>query len=659
MKKIVLLFCVFCCLYTHATKRALIIAVGDYPSDSRWGDISSANDVPLIKSSLLNNGFLDGDITVLFDADATKQNILSALKKLQSITKKGDIIVIHYSGHGQQIFDDNDEETDGLDEAIVPYDAYAYFSEGVYEGENHLRDDEIGNIITNFRNKLGENGQLLVLLDSCHSGSSTRGSIARGGLPSFVPTNWKFDKDEDKTKGSAMFESVNLDTNAAPFVMITGASANELNYEYEGFGSLSYSFSKAMTDLGSDYTYRQLFSKISANMNVISPNQTPTIEGDIDYKLFKGEYVKQQKYYEITQISTPNIIQINSGKLNGLFNNTTVNILASGTTKVDASKILATGTITSANFNSATITLDKALEGTNQKEYWVFIDNRTFGDDDYALNVYMDKSVKDKTIKEGVSNYLTKNQLGEVVLDSTKSDVIITREKTKYVLNSSKGFVPLDITSNNRGVNNLEVINNKLFNYAHGQYLKNLSLKNHEYEFEFKFLPIKFNQSTNKIESFMPENSFYGESGIFQVKPGESWVALQVTNKSEKPIYFSIIEINSKGEINPILPNSNPKCRLSDNDRKLEPGKSMTFKSCVFQFGPPYERLLLKGFATSKPINFQPTIESKGTRSARSIYNPLENFIKKSYAASRGAVGTSSSDDVDGYSTEFVYEIIK
>ena len=642
----------------QATKRALIIAVGDYPSDSRWGDISSVNDVPLIKGSLLNNGFLDKDITILLDADATKQNILNALKKLQAQTKKGDIIVIHYSGHGQQIFDDNDEEADDLDEAIVPYDAFAYYSD-TYKGENHLRDDDIGNIITNFRNQLGQDGQLLILLDSCHSGSSTRGSIARGGMPSFVPANWDSNK-EDKTKGSAMFESVNLDTEAAPFVMITGASANELNYEYEGFGSLSYAFSKAMTDLGSDFTYRQLFSKISANMNIISPNQTPTIEGDIDYKLFKGEYVEQQKYYEITEISDTNIIQINAGKLNGLFNNTTVNIVAAGTSKVDATKILSTGTITNSNFNSATITLDKDLKSRNQKKYWVFIDKRTYGDDDYALNVYLDKTVKDKTLKDGIKSYLKEKQLGEVVLDSSKSDVIIAKEKTEYVLNSSKGLVPIVNVSKNRGVSILETINTKLFNYAHGQYLKNLSLKNHEFEFEFKLLPIKFNQSTSKIDSYLPENSFYGESGIFEVKPGESWVALQVTNKSENPIYFSIIEINSKGEINPFLPNSNSNCKLSDSDRKLAPGKSMIYKKCVFQFGPPYERLLLKGFATSTPINFEPTVTTRGKASSRNNSNPLEKFIKKTYSTSRGAGAVAtSSNEVDGYSTEFVYEIIK
>ena len=74
-----------------------------------------------------------------------------------------------------------------------------------------------------------------------------------------------------------------LNNDVAPFVLISGASANELNYEYKGTGSLSYAFSKAMTKLGSHFSYNQLFSKIEAEMNIISPRQNPTIEGDLNW----------------------------------------------------------------------------------------------------------------------------------------------------------------------------------------------------------------------------------------------------------------------------------------------------------------------------------------------------------------------------------------
>jgi hypothetical protein len=651
MKKIILLLVVLVSFQIQAKKRALIIAVGDYPANSGWGTISSVNDVPLIKNSLLMNGFLDEDIVILMDENATKQGILDALAKLQSKIVKGDIIVIHYSGHGQQIFDDNGDEIDNKDEAIVPYDAFVRYSD-TYKGENHLRDDDIGNIVTNFRNKLGKTGQLLVLLDSCHSGTATRGAKTRGGQATFAPVGWN-EKASEKTNGSAMFEKATVDKDAAPFVMITGASADELNYEYQDFGSLSYAFSKAMTDLGTDFSYRQLFSKITANMNVISPKQTPTIEGDMDYKLFKGEYVAQQTYYEINKITKPDILQINAGKLNGLFDKTTVFILPAGTSKVDISKIIATGTITNAKFNSATIKLDKSLEDTNQKKYWVFVDKLSYGD--IVLKVYLDPSVKDVTIKDGVTSFLTKNHVGEVVGDIQNSDLVVSKTASEYVLNSSHGNSTIDQFTCSRGSGDLDLITQKLFNYAQGQYLKNLSLKNHDYEFEFKLLPIEYNSESNTAGELKPENSLYSPCGIFEVNTKDSYVVLQVTNKSLKPLYFSIIEINSKGEISPFMPND--KCTLNDSERKLEAGKTMIFKDCVYTFGPPYERLVLKGFATSTPINFQPTVQSRGEGS-RGSNNPLENFVKQSYTQSRGSEGNNASNEVDGYSTEFVYEIV-
>src|SRR5690606_35792219 len=115
----------------------------------------------LIKNALLNQGFKDENITTLIDAQATKNGIVDAITTLQNKIKKGDIVVFHYSGHGQQIFDDNGDEVDGLDEALVPYDAFVKYTHN-YKGQNHLRDDELGNIIANFRNKLGKQGQLLL-----------------------------------------------------------------------------------------------------------------------------------------------------------------------------------------------------------------------------------------------------------------------------------------------------------------------------------------------------------------------------------------------------------------------------------------------------------------------------------------------------------------
>ncbi|WP_338378610.1 caspase family protein [uncultured Flavobacterium sp.] len=650
-KKITLVTILLFTLNVSAEKYGLIIAIGDYPTKTGWSSISSVNDVPLIKQALLSQGFPEKNISVLIDAEATKEGIIKAIESLKSKLKAGDIVVIHYSGHGQQIFDDNGDEIDGKDEALVPYDAWVKYTFN-YKGENHLRDDELGNIIANFRNTLESKGQLLFILDSCHSGSTTRGRKARGGKATFAPDDWK-PLENDKTKGSAMVERTKVNADAAPFVLISGASADELNYEYEGFGSLSYAFSKAMTELGSDFTYRQLFSKIATNMNVISPKQTPTVEGDVDYKLFNGEYVKQQPYFEIAKIPNANLIHINAGKIQGLFEGTTVKIVPAGTTKVTDKDVISTGIITKSNFNLSFIKLDKSLSSSNTKEFWVIIDKQSYGD--IAIKVFFDDSFKDTSIKTGVSNYLKDNKLGTIVSNVQDADVILDNKNNTVELKSPSGSRAIDADEKSRGATTVEEINQKLFNFAQGQYLKNLSLKNQAYEMEFKLLPINYSDETGKVGDLISEPKNINEAGIFEVVPDKDHVVLQVTNKSKKTLYVSIIEINSKGEIAPFMPNDN--CPLTDDERKLAPGQSMIFKDCVYSFGPPYERLILKGFATTTPINFQPTVATRG-EGARNA-NPLENFIQQSYTQSRGATGNSTGSDIDGFTTEFVYEIVK
>ena len=655
MKKFafVILFFVYTIQLFAADKYAIIIGIGNYPSKTGWSSISSLNDVPIIKNSLIKQGFSESNIRTVIDQQATKKGIVDALNDMLSKVKKGDIVVVHYSGHGQQIFDDNGDEVDGLDEAIVPIDAFVKYT-STYKGENHIRDDEIGNIIAKFRNKLGKDGQLLFLLDSCHSGSATRGGKVRGGMGALVPPDWKPNNNSSTTqasKGSGLLEKTSLVEDAAPFVMISGASADELNYEYNGMGSLTYAFTQAITDLGSDFTYRQLFSKIAANMNVISPKQRPTIEGDLDYKFFKGEYIQQQLYYDVVKVAQNlDVLTINAGQINRIFKNSTVLIMPAGSIKPDANKAIAKGKITNSRFSESIVSLDRKLKDTNEKNYWVFIDQPAYGD--ISSNVYFYPDVQDASLKTGIHDFLSKNQLGIVVKDSLDADILIRNAGDGYVMTAAKGGMELGNISN-RSKNTTQEISDKIFNFAQGNFLKNLSIKNQEYEFEFKLVPIEYDSDEEIVGEEKSLTNYVDEDGVFKVKPSQDYVVLEVTNKSNKDLYISIVEINSLGQISPFFPNNN--CNLSHADRKLPAGKTMRFKSCVYSFGPPYERLILKGFASDKPLNFQSTIATRGEASTS---NPLEQFLQQSYAQSRGAEAQKVSGNLDGYSAEFVYEII-
>ena len=634
-------------------KRALIIAVGDYPSRTGWSNISSVNDIPLIKDALMLQNFNETNIAVIQNEQATKHGILTSLKKLFNEANEGDIVVIHYSGHGQQIFDDNGDEVDGLDEALVPYDAFAKFTHN-YKGEKHIRDDELEQIINNFRNKLGKDGQLLMIFDSCHSGSATRGGKARGGVSSLVPPGWQpGQKVQTDARQSEFFETVKLAENPASFVLISGASAEELNYEYQGVGSLSYAFSKALTNLGTNFSYRQLFANIATEMSVIAPRQNPAIEGDLDYKLFKGEYVAQQPYFTIKRIGQRSDgIIISGGSLQQIFKGTTVFVMPSGLTEATANKAVSRGEVIESRFNEAVIKLDKALTDRNERNYWVFIDQPTFGD--MAVKVYIDASANQPEVVNSINKFLSDNKLGEIVSEQHVSDLTILKNKSDFELAVTNDILEIDKAVASRGNSALEDLNQKIFQYAQGKYLKSLNIKNPNFEFSFRLLPVAFDDVLNEVGEVLEPK--LDDNQILRVRPEIDHVVLEVTNKSKQPIYFSIVEINTQGQISPFMPNND--CSLNNQERMVAAGQTAVFKRCVFSFGPPYEKLMLKGFASPSPLNFQSTVQTRGV-GTRGNANPLEKFLSQTYNQSRGSGGNSVSDRIDAFSFELVYEIVR
>jgi metacaspase-1 len=97
-------------------------------------------------------------ITMLKTKQATREAVKDTLETYASMLTIGDIFLLSYSGHGGQLPDLNgDEITDGKDETWC-----------LYDGE--FLDDELHNLFTKFAKGV----RILVVSDSCHSGSVTR-----------------------------------------------------------------------------------------------------------------------------------------------------------------------------------------------------------------------------------------------------------------------------------------------------------------------------------------------------------------------------------------------------------------------------------------------------------------------------------------------------
>lgn len=182
-------------LASMAKKRALLIGISHYPQTTRnnpctWTNIHGSNDVRLLRGTLQKQGFR---ITTLTNAQATASHIRRALKRLCQQAAKGNMVVIHFSGHGQPFEDLSGDEADGWDEAIVPYDAKKCYSR-TYTGRCHIIDDELERYINSLRTTVGPRGFVYVVLDACHMGGASRdesetdsAACARGTNVGFSP----------------------------------------------------------------------------------------------------------------------------------------------------------------------------------------------------------------------------------------------------------------------------------------------------------------------------------------------------------------------------------------------------------------------------------------------------------------------------------------
>ena len=171
-------------------KRALAVGIGKY-EDPSWGRINADNDLDYVVRILEEYQF--ADVTLLKNEEATKDAIVKELEMLADRCGRGDVVYIHFSGHGQQVKDMDGDEDDGYDESWIPYDAYRKCC-SKDDGSHHLVDDEINVMLDGLCQKIGAAGRLLVIVDACHSGDSSRGSlddegyVFRGVDDAFVPS---------------------------------------------------------------------------------------------------------------------------------------------------------------------------------------------------------------------------------------------------------------------------------------------------------------------------------------------------------------------------------------------------------------------------------------------------------------------------------------
>ena len=169
---------------------------------------------------------------------ATRAKVIAEIAATAAALRQGDIFLLSFSGHGDQVPDRNREETDIRDEAWVLYNGL-------------LLDDELFKLWGRFKSGV----RILVFSDSCHSGtilSSDFGEPAR--------TRRK----QRKAKGKKVKASV---------LLISACQDNEKAYE-DRTNSVFIAELKRVWNRGRfNGDYKAFCRRIAGNM----PGQTPNL----------------------------------------------------------------------------------------------------------------------------------------------------------------------------------------------------------------------------------------------------------------------------------------------------------------------------------------------------------------------------------------------
>ena len=235
---------------------------------------------------------------VLLTRQATRKNALAAIRGAAKALKAGDFFFLTYSGHGGQVDDVSGEEADKLDETWC-----------LFDGE--LIDDELYLELSRFVKGV----RVLVLSDSCHSGTVTRaapprlgpgtGAGAAAGRPKMMPpavarrvyqlhqdfydrlqhdvqreakARAAVDPDEAIANAHAGGLSPRVDTIAsrcaAAVILISGCQDNQTSMDGDHNGAFTEQLLRTWNHGAYKGTYAKFHAAIKAGMD---PRQTPNL----------------------------------------------------------------------------------------------------------------------------------------------------------------------------------------------------------------------------------------------------------------------------------------------------------------------------------------------------------------------------------------------
>jgi hypothetical protein len=290
----------------------------------------------------------------------TYQNIVDAFDNITGDANPGDLVYIHYSGHGgrvKTIFPDL--KGDGqFDECLVPMD--------VGNASYYLRDVEM----TTLLKRMTDKGLVLtVIFDSCHSGGATRGDgDIRGARDGQADTTDRpqdsivAKRDELLTNWRNATQNSDRDgwlPNRKEYVFLGACRPTEYAYEAafevgkDRNGALTYWTIDTLNSHPTGLTYQALYDRVKGQVQSKFPNQLPMLLGEGDRVVF-GSEIKAIQYSLIVIKVANGQVTLDGGLAQGLSRGTRFALYPVGSDFTDQQQRLAMVELTDLEAATAT-----------------------------------------------------------------------------------------------------------------------------------------------------------------------------------------------------------------------------------------------------------------------------------------------------------------
>lgn len=620
-------------------KRALLVGISNYKrkgADDEWWNLNTELDLELLTKVLVEKfKFAPGDIVTLRDAQATKHAILGEWRKLVAQTAKGDVVFVHFSGHGDSIPDDNGDEIDGKDESLVPFD---YASKK--NPANNIRDDEIGKLLGDLKQR--EPGNVTVSIDSCYSGTATRGDyVTRGGGGGDA-------KPEGESPSGLREKSASY---SKDYVFLAASNprqlAKEIDYDKRRMGVYTFALVKALSEATPRTTYRDLFERVNDIITTKRGDQNPQFEGSPDELVFDGTAVRQERYVSVvrpvgTKASAEKAV-LQTGRLLGATPKSRYAIYAAGTKdpqEKDALK-LAEGEIIEVDATASVLKLDRPVAADKLSAARAFETQHFY--EDAPLRVVLLRDVRRVRGGEAVASAFVHGQarggtgLGVAEFSEAGPDEGLNGEaydvkvypagerevRDKVVPAGFKGLVMerkdgsiLATVSEERDLT--AEIRDALERESRFRVIK--GLKDNEdprLKIDLRIVPVevKFDTKGNILSTTPKPDLARNAGGMPVFKLGDHFM-LEVENQGDLDVYVTILNLRSDGTVAPGFPQTKPWLPPADN--LIPRGKTVRIPPpYVFVITEPLGEESFRAIATIAPTDFSPLLDEQFIGRAR------------------------------------------